>query len=243
MNVNLATNSGKITRLNGKDTTIDLGSYSHRVGYTPFDWFSYKVLSATFDPATQDGDQPDVRQRQGSADAVLQRVGRDHRAESVPRPFAAHAHRLVDEHHPLRRPLPAVRNVRLRRRLQAAGQQHPYSLPDLSYMPRVSAPGNHRSAPARADAEQRNPAGLRVQRRRVHQAARGVALVRCAVALAARAGARDLAFVLSARNLHTWTSYTGLDPESRFVSNNGPGIDQAELPQLAQFVVTVRLGY
>jgi hypothetical protein len=61
--------------------------------------------------------------------------------------------------------------------------------------------------------------------------------------IAAKAGAHDVAIVFSGRNLHTWTSYTGLDPESRFVSNNGPGIDQAELPQLTQFVVTVRFGY
>jgi hypothetical protein len=62
-------------------------------------------------------------------------------------------------------------------------------------------------------------------------------------ALAARANAHDLAIVFSARNLHTWTNYTGLDPESRFVSNNGPGIDQSVLPQLTSFVVTVRLGF
>ena len=61
--------------------------------------------------------------------------------------------------------------------------------------------------------------------------------------LAARVGARNLSLVASGRNLRMWSPYTGLDPESRFVSNNGPGIDQAELPQLASFVFTVHLAY
>ena len=54
MNLNMSTQSAKILRLNGKDTVIDLGSAAHRVGHSPFDWFSYKVLSATgtYDPTT-----------------------------------------------------------------------------------------------------------------------------------------------------------------------------------------------
>ena len=46
----------------------------------------------------------------------------------------------------------------------------------------------------------------------------------------------------SARNLHTWTPYTGLDPESQFLSGGNFGVDQAEYPQLATFVFTLPLG-
>ena len=53
VNFTLGTHSSKIDRLNGVDTTIDLGSASHRIGYAPFDWFSYKVLSADYDPTTR----------------------------------------------------------------------------------------------------------------------------------------------------------------------------------------------
>jgi hypothetical protein len=47
----------------------------------------------------------------------------------------------------------------------------------------------------------------------------------------------------SGRNLHTWTPYTGLDPESQFLSGGNFGVDQAEYPQLATFVFTLRLNY
>jgi hypothetical protein len=33
--------------------------------------------------------------------------------------------------------------------------------------------------------------------------------------------ARDAQLVFSARNLHTWTSYTGQDPEAGYLSGNG----------------------
>jgi hypothetical protein len=46
----------------------------------------------------------------------------------------------------------------------------------------------------------------------------------------------------AARNLHTWTKYTGLDPEAQFLGG-GNNVDQAELPQLAQFVFTVHFAY
>src|SRR5947208_3360274 len=37
--------------------------------------------------------------------------------------------------------------------------------------------------------------------------------------LAARAGAKSLTVTASARNIHTWSPYTGLDPESQFITN------------------------
>ena len=61
--------------------------------------------------------------------------------------------------------------------------------------------------------------------------------------LASRARAKQLGLTLSARNLHTWTPYTGLDPESEFVSGTPINVDQAHLPQLTALVLTVRLSY
>jgi outer membrane receptor protein involved in Fe transport len=58
MGFNVATNSGKIKRLTGTDTTIDNGSYSHRIGYAPFSWFSYRTISATWDPVTRKAINP-----------------------------------------------------------------------------------------------------------------------------------------------------------------------------------------
>ena len=61
--------------------------------------------------------------------------------------------------------------------------------------------------------------------------------------LASKARAKSAGFTLSARNLHTWTPYTGLDPESEFVSGTPVNVDQAHMPQLASLVFTIRLGY
>ncbi len=60
---------------------------------------------------------------------------------------------------------------------------------------------------------------------------------------AARAGASQAGLTLAARNLHTWTPYTGLDPESEFVSGGTVNVDQAHVPQLTSLVLTIRLSY
>jgi len=62
----------------------------------------------------------------------------------------------------------------------------------------------------------------------------------------ARSGARNATLTASARNLGFWTRYTGLDPESQFISGIPPTptlVDQAELPQLLTWVLTLRLTY
>ena len=52
---------------------------------------------------------------------------------------------------------------------------------------------------------------------------------------------------LAGRNLHRWTDYTGLDPESRSLStaNNSfqNAFDQAVTPTLAQFIATINLTF
>jgi len=52
---------------------------------------------------------------------------------------------------------------------------------------------------------------------------------------------------VSGRNLHTWTDYTGLDPESQSSQGGGTAalefFDQAVTPTLAQFVTTISLTF
>jgi len=64
--------------------------------------------------------------------------------------------------------------------------------------------------------------------------------------LAAHFGARRASVSLAGRNLHTWTSWTGLDPEALFLGT-GFGqhtvFEQDQLPQLAQFVATINVGF
>jgi hypothetical protein len=61
-------------------------------------------------------------------------------------------------------------------------------------------------------------------------------------AVVERMRARDAQLVLSARNLHTWTAYTGVDPES----NYGTGDVQTDFSTIAPrtyFLVRANLHY
>ena len=56
-------------------------------------------------------------------------------------------------------------------------------------------------------------------------------------------GASSARLVLSGRNLHTWTGYTGIDPESYFVGEQFVRVDQGQTPQLAQIRTTINLTF
>jgi len=64
---------------------------------------------------------------------------------------------------------------------------------------------------------------------------------------AQKAGATRASITVAGRNLHRWTSYTGLDPESRSLQNvNNPfqaAFDQGVTPTLAQFIATLNLTF
>jgi TonB-dependent starch-binding outer membrane protein SusC len=56
-------------------------------------------------------------------------------------------------------------------------------------------------------------------------------------------GANSARITLSARNLHTWTGYSGIDPETFFVGEQYVRVDQGQTPQLAQFKTTISLTF
>ncbi|MGH7575423.1 MAG: TonB-dependent receptor domain-containing protein, partial [Longimicrobiales bacterium] len=58
-----------------------------------------------------------------------------------------------------------------------------------------------------------------------------------------RIGADRASITLTGRNLHTWTDYPGLDPESRSVTGSQIAFDQARIPTLAQFITTINLTF
>ena len=62
---------------------------------------------------------------------------------------------------------------------------------------------------------------------------------RWARALGASAGA----ITLSGRNLHTWSNWTSLDPETIWVTNQFDKSQQTFTPQLAQFVTSIKLTF
>jgi TonB-linked SusC/RagA family outer membrane protein len=61
---------------------------------------------------------------------------------------------------------------------------------------------------------------------------------------ASRVNASGVSLTIAGRNLHTWTKYTGLDPENRSsVGTQNLAFDQAVTPTLAQFLTTITLTF
>jgi TonB-linked SusC/RagA family outer membrane protein len=61
--------------------------------------------------------------------------------------------------------------------------------------------------------------------------------------LARWVGGSDATLTLSARNLHTFTSWTGLDPEAFFVTQLFTRLEQDNTPQLASFQATLNITF
>ena len=58
-----------------------------------------------------------------------------------------------------------------------------------------------------------------------------------------RAGATSGTLTLSGRNLHTWTGWTGVDPESFFTVEQFARTEQAQVPPLRQMLVSLNLTF
>jgi TonB-linked SusC/RagA family outer membrane protein len=61
-----------------------------------------------------------------------------------------------------------------------------------------------------------------------------------------RLGATRASLNLAARNIHTWSPWTGMDPEARFLSGARGGfgpLEQNHLPQLTSFVTSINLSF
>jgi outer membrane receptor protein involved in Fe transport len=239
----LGTHSSKINRLNGRDTTIDLGSASHRIGYAPFDWFSYKVLSADYDPTTRRAINAMCDNGRGQPTPCLNADG----GVIAPKVFLGHS--IPTAEGAFTTTVRFLRNFslyamadyatgykrldnNLRIRCQIFYTCAEYLVPDKT--------------DPRELVQMQTNGTLRdfVINDSKYLKLREVSLsYDVPTQFAAKAGAKNAGFTLSARNLHTWTPYTGLDPESEFVSGTPVNVDQAHLPQLMSMVLTIRLGY
>jgi hypothetical protein len=61
-----------------------------------------------------------------------------------------------------------------------------------------------------------------------------------------RTGANRALFTITGRNLHTWTKFTGIDPESRsslFTVSEIISLNQAVIPPLAELSASLRLSF
>ena len=259
MQFNVAGTKAKIIKLgSGADTSINVtggntsvgtvGVVFHRVGYSPFDIFTYRVVSATYDPATKKatnlmcdngkgGTVPCFVAGSSSLQAPLVRVG-----HSLPTTTGA-----------------LINTFRLSRfRLYAMIDfQRGFKKTDTNYeqVCQVFAGCLENIYPERYDpiqvAHAQNGSGQLQDfyiRSGNFAKLREVSLTYDAPVRSVRyVGAKSISVTVTGRNLHMWTKYTGLDPENSVNAEGGMSrnlaTDQTEYPQLATVLLGVRLGY
>ena len=250
MNVNLATVHAKILRLNGRDTVIDNGFNAHRIGHSPFDWFTQRVVGvtkSTYDPATNkvtiakadmmcdDGHGGAVACYNSGGLVVAPKVFLGH---SVPTFTGSLSNTFtIFNNWRLSAMLDAAsgfkrldNNIRIRCQLFHTCMEY---VQPQNTDPRLLAQ-YFSGGPLRDFTI--NDAGY-VKFRELSLA------YDVPSRYSARVGARGATLAASVRNLGMWTSYTGIDPESQFVAGSPTQVDQAELPQLLTWAFTVRLNY
>lgn len=241
--LNLSRNSGKVRKLFGGDTTIDLGSVSHRIGYAPWSYFERRVISADYDPVTE---------------RAINIICDDGRGGSMPCYTAGGLIQAPKVY--LGRTVPAVEGawmntIRFLEHFRASSMvdfKAGYKRLDNNlrircqiFLTCLEVLNPATTDPARLAQMQSNG----TLRDFVITNGRFAKLREIALAYdaperyASRLGARSLMVSMAGRNLHTWTPYTGLDPESMFLSGSPNFVDQAELPQLASLVFTLQLTY
>ena len=250
MNINVATQNAKILRLNGKDTVIDNGFNAQRVGYSPFDWFTQRVVgvkASTYDPTTNKVTilKSDVMcdDAHGGATPCYNAAG----TVIAPKVFLGHSTPTFTGS--WSNTFTFFNNWRLSAMLDAASD---YKRLDnnirircqlfhtcLEYVqPQNTDPkllAQYFSGGPLRDFTIRDASYVKF---------RELALSYDVPAqYTARFGAHGATLSASVRNLGMWTSYTGYDPESQFVAGSPAATDQAELPQLLTWAFTVHLNY
>jgi TonB-linked SusC/RagA family outer membrane protein len=242
--LNVATNNGKVVKLSGGDTTISLGRISHRIGYAPWSWFERRVVSAQLD---------------STGKVIRSSVMCDDGKGGVMNCYNANG-RVIAPKVYLGRTIPAVEGS-VTSGIRFLTHFRLYTMVDfktgykkydnnLRIRCQIFLTCLENIEPLKYDAKK--IAGMQSNATLVDWVItdakfaklREVSLDYEAPDTFARYfGARSLGLNVAARNLHTWTPYTGLDPENFFLSGSQNFIDQAELPQLTSVVVTVRLNY
>lgn len=238
-----ATNHGEVTKLAGGDTVIISGSTQYRVGYAPRSWFRERVISADYDPATDQLSNIMCDDGAGGAVPCYDAVG----LVTAPRIY-------------LGRTTPAFEGG-ISANLRFFNRFNLYSMVDIKTGYRKF--DNNLRARCQVFSlclenihpEQYDPARIAEVRSNgtlasfvINDASfaklREIALMYTVPeSIVRRFGASRASINVAARNLHTWTGYSGLDPENQFLSGGNVGLEQDNLPQLMTFVTTFNVSF
>jgi TonB-linked SusC/RagA family outer membrane protein len=242
VSLNLSHNTGKVLRLSGTDTMVVQGSIQQRIGYAPWSWFRERVVSAELDST-------------GRAINVMCDDGKGGSMPCFDRNGRVIAPRVY-----LGRAVPALEgsfssNVRFLWRFRLSTMidfKSGYKKWDNNLRARCQV---FRTCLENIEPEKYDPRIIAQMQSNgtlvdfvINDAAfaklREISLsYDVPEALAARLGARSLSLSAAARNLHTWTRYTGVDPEDMFLSGSPNFLEQSNLPQLSSFVFTAHVSF
>lgn len=245
LTLNLATNSNEVVDL-GDEDFIGTGNVRSQVGYPVSAFFVQKVVSAEFDPVTgravnamcaggpENNNQP-VPCFDASGQLVAPRVYTGRPTPTLEGSISSNL-RLTD-HIRIGTMVDFKRghkkyNNNARARCAIFSICHENIFPE-QYDPRLIAAYQNGVSIAGEFIEDASFASLR-------EVSLAFDLPR---AWAGSIGARFASLSLAARNLHTWTKYTGLDPENTFLSGTPGYMEQSNLPQLTQFVTTIQVSF
>ncbi|MBX6364531.1 MAG: TonB-dependent receptor [Gemmatimonadetes bacterium] len=241
MNFNVATNTGKVTRLNGTDTTLVSGDLQWKIGYQPRAWFRERIVSAEFDPTTKRAINVMCDDGAGGSTPCFNAAGQ----VIAPRVY-------------LGRTVPAVEgsigtNFRFFQRLSVSGLldfKTGFKKFDNNLRVRCQIFNTclENIYPERYDPkfiaamQTNNTIKDWVIRDASFAKLREIAVTYTVPESYVRSfGARSASINVAARNLHTFTKWTGLDPEASMLS--GATLEQDNLPQLMSFVTTINLNF
>jgi hypothetical protein len=237
-----------LINVTGGNTSVGtVGDVFQRVGYSPFDLFTYRVVSATFDPTTRKAINAICDDGRGGT-VLCFAPG----TSTVQAPLVYVGHSIPTTTGAL------INTIRYRamRLYVMVDMQRGFKKTDTNYEQICQVFGDcleniypERYSPA-VVAQAQN--GGQLQDYWIRSAAfvklREVSLTYDAPLGAIRyLGAKSISITASGRNLGMWTHYTGLDPENSLSNASGMsgniGTDQTEFPQLTSFTIGVRLGY
>jgi TonB-linked SusC/RagA family outer membrane protein len=246
VNLNLSKNKGRVEQLNGVDTTIVVGSLQHRIGYAPWSFFRERVVSADYDPVTKKAINAMCDDAKGGSTPCFNANG----GVIAPRVYLGRA--VPDFEGSFSSTIRMFESFRLNGMVDFKGG---YRKTDNNLRIRCQIFNTCLERMYPENTDPKALAGMQTNGTIVDWVINdaGFAKLReialtydLPTAQVARFGARSSSISLAARNLHTWTSYTGLDPESQFLGaalTTPQFLDQAHIPQLTSWVLTMHLTY
>ena len=244
LTLNLATNGGEVRKLAGDDTTLVAGSIQHRIGRPAYSWFRERVVSAEFDPNTGWAINAMCDDGAGGTTPCYNEFGvivapRVYLGRTTPSFEASltsslsflgnfRLHAMVDYKSGFKK-----WDNNLRIRCQIFGQCHENVYPETAD-PAVLA--QIQSSGTLVDFVINDASFARLR-----EVALEIEIPRDWVA---RFGASNASLNIAGRNLHTWTDYTGLDPEVMFLGGSTTfQFEQDQIPHPMQFVTTVNVSF